>query len=84
MIYKSIKEAVECLLYWQSRALEAEKEVEESLDYIELLLKEHDKRLNETAALEDKLNNQSIDEYVARTLYNERRRGMVLGVDGDR
>lgn len=80
MIYKSIKEAVECMLYWQSRALEAEKEVEECLDYIEELLKAHDKRLEEIAALKE----SSLEGYTYRLLNEEKRKGMVLGVDGNR
>jgi hypothetical protein len=56
--YEDEQDLMEHLLYWQKRALKAEKEIE-------------------------RLKHQSIDEYVAQTMYNERRRGMIE-VDGDR
>jgi hypothetical protein len=33
--WKDDKEMIECIMYWQKRALEAEREVEEALDYNE-------------------------------------------------
>ena len=36
--YKTIEEVVECMLYWQMRALEAEKNRDEDTDTIEIYI----------------------------------------------
>lgn len=40
MIYKTKEELLECMLYWQQRALEAERELESELDYERFLVDE--------------------------------------------
>lgn len=38
--WKDEEEMLECIMYWQKRALEAEKEIESTLDYERFLLDE--------------------------------------------
>ena len=50
--YRNIDDAVKCLLYWQRRALVAEGEVEDCLDYEEFLLTEYVKLQKEYFEME--------------------------------
>ena len=51
--WKDDEEVLECMMYWQKRALKAEKEVEECLDYEEFLLNEFVKQQEENIDLDE-------------------------------
>lgn len=82
MIWKNEEEIVEAMLYWQKRALEAEREVEDTLDYVEFLLNEYVDLQKEHFRLEQ-IVEDSFSDYTKSILKEERRRGMIE-VDGNR
>jgi len=57
--YENEEEMMKCILYWQARALESEKWLEESLDtcedYVDIILKERDEHKKEIMELKKKL-----------------------------
>ena len=75
MIWKNEEEIVEAMLYWQKRALEAEREVEDTLDYVEFLLNEYVDLQKEHFRLEQ-IVEDSFSDYTKSILKEERRRGM--------
>ena len=81
-VWESPEELHECFLYWQKRALAAEREVEETLDYVEFLLNEYVDLQKEHFRLEQ-IVEDSFSDYTKSILKEERRRGMI-DVDGNR
>ena len=67
MIWKNEEEIVEAMLYWQKRALNAEREVEETLDYVEFLVNEYVDLQKEYFRLEH-IVEDSFSDYTKRIL----------------
>lgn len=82
MIWKTPEESHECFLYWQKRALDAERMLESELDYQEFLLEAYTSLQMEFNELEQ-IVEDSFSEYTQKILKEERRRGMIE-VDGNR
>jgi hypothetical protein len=88
-VWESPEELHQCFLYWQKRALNAEREVEEDWDYIEEILdayKELDDKYIDLKREYKRLENiveDSFSDYTKSILKEERRRGMIE-VDGNR
>lgn len=82
MIWENEIEIVESMLYWQKRALEAEKEREELLDELEFYITAAADYKTELIRLEEIIED-SFSDYTKKILKEERRRGMIE-VDGNR
>lgn len=80
MIWKNEGELLKCMLYWQKRALEAEKEREELLDELEFYITTAADYKTELIRLEEIIED-SFSEYTKRIIEEERR---VKEVDGNR
>jgi len=82
MIWENEEEIVEAMLYWQKRALEAERMLESELDYQEFLLEAYTSLQMEFNELEE-IVEDSFSDYTKKIMKEERRRGYVE-VDGNR
>jgi hypothetical protein len=78
MIWEDEQEIINELLYWQKRALEAERELEQELDYEEFLLDQYMAMYNYAKELEE----TSLESNINKR-FKEERRGMI-NVDGNR
>jgi hypothetical protein len=81
-VWESPEELHKCFLYWQNRALAAEREVEENWEFITEVLAAHDKLYHEYHRLEQ-IVEDSFSDYTKKIMEEEKRKGWIE-VNGNR